>query len=203
MNNSYGPLYRAAVAVAFVLGSASACAGSAQSEHKPLPLTLSGSVGGMPEREAGVTDPRGKRAQSTAYGGAAAPKGAARQAPRAETSGPYAGMVRVRGGTFQKGREGGLFGLGGAEPVHRVRLGHVGLAVESEDELRTFARKLEDAGYPLHATIDHIVSRSVYVRDPDGNMVKLAYNLPREQWAHMDNRLAEDRPYDLSPDGGA
>ena len=84
-----------------------------------------------------------------------------------------------------------------------VGLGHMGLAVESEDELRTFARKLEDAGYPLHATIDHIVSRSVYVRDPDGNMVELAYNLPREQWAHLDNPLAEDRPYDLSPDAGA
>ncbi|MCH9044749.1 MAG: formylglycine-generating enzyme family protein [SAR324 cluster bacterium] len=155
MNNSYGPLYRAAVAVAFVLGSASACTGSAQSERKPFPLTLSGSVGGMSEREAGVTDHRDKRAQSTAYGGAAAPKEAARQAPRVETSGPYAGMVRVRGGTFQMGREGGLFGLGGAEPVHRARLDDFYLG-ESEASQEAFQRVMgfnpsanEDPQHPV------------------------------------------------------
>ena len=74
--------------------------------------------------------------------------------------------------------------------------------MESEAELKSFADKLEAAGYPAHTAIDHIVSRSVYFRDPDGNMVELAYNLPRDQWKDLDNPLAVDKPYDLSPGEG-
>ncbi len=78
-----------------------------------------------------------------------------------------------------------------------VGLGHVGFAVESESELSGFRQKLEAAGHSIEATIDHVVSKSMYLRDPDGNMVELAYNLPRSQWANMENPLAEDRPYEV------
>ena len=78
-----------------------------------------------------------------------------------------------------------------------VGLGHVGFAVESEGELSGFRQKLEAAGHSIEATIDHVVSKSMYLRDPDGNMIELAYNLPRSQWANMENPLAEDRPYDV------
>ena len=54
-----------------------------------------------------------------------------------------------------------------------VGLGHVGFAVETEGELSGFRRKLEAAGHRIEATIDHIVSKSVYVRDPDGNTIQL------------------------------
>ncbi len=84
-------------------------------------------------------------------------------------------------------------------PRGGVGLGHVALEIESEAELVEASRRMEDAGYPIHSTLDHVVSKSVYLRDPDGNMVELAYNVPREQWAHLENPLAEDRPYTLPP----
>lgn len=86
-------------------------------------------------------------------------------------------------------------------PKGGVGLGHVGLEVESEAELIEAYYRLEEAGYPVHSTLDHIVSKSVYLRDPDGNMVELAYNLPRNQWAHLENPLGEDRPYPIPPRG--
>ena len=87
----------------------------------------------------------------------------------------------------------------GKPPRGSVGLGHVGLAVESEEELQGYYHRIRNAGYSIQTTIDHLVSKSVYVRDPDGNMVEIAYNLPRDQWAHLDNPLAEDYPYPIPP----
>ena len=86
-------------------------------------------------------------------------------------------------------------------PRGSVGLGHFSFSVESESELSGFRQKLEAAGHSIETTIDHVVSKSMYFRDPDGNMVELAYNLPRSQWAKMENPLAEDRPYEVP--GGA
>ncbi len=87
-------------------------------------------------------------------------------------------------------------------PRGGVGLGHVALAVETEAELSGLYHKLEKAGYRIDTTMDHIVSRSVYVRDPDGNLVEIAYNLPHSEWAHMENPLADDRPYDIPLEDG-
>lgn len=94
---------------------------------------------------------------------------------------------------YEVGPKAPLPGKGG------VGLGHLGLAVESEEELKGTARRLEQAGYPIFTTIDHVVSKSAYVRDPDGNVVEIAYNVPRAEWERMDNPLGEDRPYDIGP----
>lgn len=44
---------------------------------------------------------------------------------------------------------------------------------ESLDELREVKAHLESAGVKLDAVIDHVVSQSLYLRDPDGNGIEL------------------------------
>lgn len=44
---------------------------------------------------------------------------------------------------------------------------------ESLDELREVKAHLESAGVRLDAVIDHVVSQSLYIRDPDGNGLEL------------------------------
>jgi len=74
---------------------------------------------------------------------------------------------------------------------------HFCVNVEAEAELGALARKVEAAGYRVLTTVDHVVSKSVYLRDPDGNVLELAYNLPTAEWEHLENPLATDRPYSL------
>lgn len=44
---------------------------------------------------------------------------------------------------------------------------------EHLDELRAAKAHLEAAGVRIDATIDHVVSQSLYIRDPDGNGIEL------------------------------
>lgn len=74
---------------------------------------------------------------------------------------------------------------------------HFCINVAEEAELGTLARKVEEAGYRVLTTVDHVVSKSVYLRDPDGNVLELAYNIPTAEWEHLENPLATDRPYSL------
>jgi catechol-2,3-dioxygenase len=46
-------------------------------------------------------------------------------------------------------------------------------------------------------SVDHNISRSFYVRDPDGNVVELTFDLPRGEWANQAEPFAEDLPYEI------
>lgn len=51
---------------------------------------------------------------------------------------------------------------------------HVAFKVgDSLDELRLIKKELEEAGVPIDLIADHTVTKSIYVRDPDGNGVEL------------------------------
>ena len=43
-------------------------------------------------------------------------------------------------------------------------------------------RRLIEAGVPLDGAADHGVSEALYLRDPDGNGVKLDWDRPAANW---------------------
>jgi catechol 2,3-dioxygenase len=45
-------------------------------------------------------------------------------------------------------------------------------------------------GWPLTGASDHLTHEAIYMDDPDGNGVELAWDRPREQWP----RTADGRP---------
>ncbi len=70
-------------------------------------------------------------------------------------------------------------------PAQGRRLGlyHVGWKIgETLDALRELSQKLADMDYPLDGMSDHLVSQSLYLRDPDGNEVELYVDDPSVDW---------------------
>jgi catechol 2,3-dioxygenase len=43
-------------------------------------------------------------------------------------------------------------------------------------------RRLQEAGWPLRQLSDHGTHEAVYLSDPDGNDLELAWDRPPEQW---------------------
>ena len=78
---------------------------------------------------------------------------------------------------------------------HTAGLFHFCLDVESEKELSALYSRCRDAGAEILGGADHNIMRSFYLRDPDGNVVELGVDVPREQWANQDDLFAADRPY--------
>ncbi|GAA1915552.1 VOC family protein [Streptantibioticus ferralitis] len=92
----------------------------------------------------------------------------------------------------------GLFAIGanapGPEQGH-VGLYHLAWEVGTLGELAEIAAKLTERGSLVGAT-DHLVSKSLYAKDPDGNEFEIMWRVPREDWpgAEEPDRL---RPLDL------
>lgn len=71
-------------------------------------------------------------------------------------------------------------------PLQGRRLGlyHTGWKVgERLDDLREAQRRVEAFGATIDGLADHTVSRSLYVRDPDGNEVELYVDNPDYDWS--------------------
>jgi catechol 2,3-dioxygenase len=74
---------------------------------------------------------------------------------------------------------------------------HVAFKVgDSLEDLRAVKKELEEAGIPVDLVADHIVSQSVYVRDPDGNGVEL-YVDTSDVWKSDPQAVATMAPLDL------
>lgn len=73
---------------------------------------------------------------------------------------------------------------------------HFCFDVPGEAALGRLYRRCREARVQILGGVDHNISRSFYVRDPDGNVVELTVDIPREQWADQANPFAEDRPYE-------
>jgi catechol 2,3-dioxygenase len=70
-------------------------------------------------------------------------------------------------------------------PLQGRRLGlyHTGWKIgERLDDLREAQRRVEAFGATIDGLADHTVSRSLYVRDPDGNEVELYVDNPDYDW---------------------
>ena len=64
------------------------------------------------------------------------------------------------------------------------------------DELRAVRDELEAAGVEVFAVIDHVVSKSLYLNDPDGNGVEL-YVDGSDVWKTDPQAVAQGEPMQL------
>jgi catechol 2,3-dioxygenase len=88
-----------------------------------------------------------------------------------------------------------------APPPPRATTGlfHTAVLYPSRRDLAVVLRRLMNAGYPLTGASDHGVSEALYLDDPDGNGVELAWDRPRDRWPrNPDGSLGMfTRPLDL------
>lgn len=71
---------------------------------------------------------------------------------------------------------------------------HLAFAMENEGALRVFYASLKGKAQILGA-VDHVVSRSFYIADPDGYILEFYANAPMEEWSDIPNPFERDRPY--------
>ncbi|MFD8074915.1 VOC family protein [Streptomyces sp. NBC_00510] len=92
----------------------------------------------------------------------------------------------------------GLFAIGPDAPgpeQGRVGLYHLAWEVGTLGELADTARLLTERG-ALVGSSDHLVSKSLYAKDPDGNEFEVMWRVPREDWPTQ-QELSGPRPLDL------
>jgi catechol 2,3-dioxygenase len=72
---------------------------------------------------------------------------------------------------------------------------HVAITLQGgPDELRAFVGELRDRGVELEMALDHLVSQSVYFRDPDGNRIEVFVDMPRAAWEHVPGAVTYGAP---------
>jgi catechol 2,3-dioxygenase len=74
---------------------------------------------------------------------------------------------------------------GPPQPDGVAGLHHVALLFSSRAELAAAVRRLVDAGVPLRQLTDHGTHEAVYLSDPDGNDLELAWDRPFEEWPRI------------------
>lgn len=77
---------------------------------------------------------------------------------------------------------------------------HLAFAMENEEALRDFYAFLKGKAQILGA-VDHVVSRSFYITDPDGYIIEFFANAPLEEWFDLPNPFERDRPYNPGSPG--
>jgi catechol 2,3-dioxygenase len=88
---------------------------------------------------------------------------------------------------------------GGAQPDGVAGLHHVALNFSSKARLAETVQRLVDAGVPLRQLTDHGTHLAVYLSDPDGNDLELAWDRPFDEWPRwgQEEAPAMDAPLDL------
>jgi catechol 2,3-dioxygenase len=107
------------------------------------------------------------------------------------------GMVFLSFGTEH--HELALFQLATGEPPEAAQPGlhHMAWQLGSFAELQAAHRELVELGIPIEATIEHNVTRSVYVFDPDGNRVELYCDIVSNGFAAMRTLGPAVKPLDI------
>jgi len=59
---------------------------------------------------------------------------------------------------------------------------HFALNYPERKDLANIVKRLVDKGYPIDGSADHTSHLAVYLRDPDGNGIELAWDRPPETW---------------------
>lgn len=75
-------------------------------------------------------------------------------------------------------------------PYPSFGLYHFALLLPDRVSLAKILRRLLDARWPLEGASNHGVSEALYLRDPEGNGIELARDLPKEAWVYRDGALA-------------
>ena len=90
-------------------------------------------------------------------------------------------------------------GGGPPQPDGVAGLHHVALNFSSRAQLAEAVGRLVDAGIPLRQLTDHGTHLAVYLSDPDGNDLELAWDRPPGEWKRYgsEDAPALDAPFDL------
>jgi catechol 2,3-dioxygenase len=88
---------------------------------------------------------------------------------------------------------------GPPQPDGVTGLHHVALNFSSKARLAEAVQRLVDAGVALRQLSDHGTHHAVYLSDPDGNDLELAWDRPPDQWPRYggDDLQFVDAPLDL------
>jgi catechol 2,3-dioxygenase len=88
---------------------------------------------------------------------------------------------------------------GPEQPDGVTGLHHVALNFSTRERLAETVGRLVDAGIPLRQLTDHGTHLAVYLSDPDGNDLELAWDRPFEEWPGYgsDDATAANVPFDL------
>ncbi len=87
---------------------------------------------------------------------------------------------------------------GGPQPDGVIGLHHVALLFSSQAELARTVKRLLDAGVRPYQALDHGTHLAVYVSDPDGNDVELAWDRPPQDWPRYDGAEFIDAPMEMN-----
>ena len=93
----------------------------------------------------------------------------------------------------------GILGVGDGPPAAESTPGlfHIAFKVgESLDELRTAKAELEAAGAAVDFAMDHTVTQSIYLHDPDGNMIELYVDVS-DAWRDDPDLIAAAELFEL------
>jgi catechol 2,3-dioxygenase len=64
----------------------------------------------------------------------------------------------------------------------RVGLNHVAITWPDRESWLKQLAFLQSKGVPFHRRVNHGMTHSVYISDPDGHGIEVLYELPREMW---------------------
>ena len=91
---------------------------------------------------------------------------------------------------------------GGEPPAHGVTgLHHYALLHPTRRSLASTVSRALGAGVTVARTADFTISLAVFIRDPDGNMVELCWDRPRDEWPEdwaSATGAGSPRPFDLA-----
>lgn len=75
-----------------------------------------------------------------------------------------------------------------------VGVHHVAFQVDSEEALKDAYVTLREHGVEIARAVDHVSQKSIYFRDPDGNLLEIYYELPNAREMFLQGRGDRDTP---------
>ena len=79
----------------------------------------------------------------------------------------------------------------------QVGLLHIALAVETQDALVEVYKQLKEKGVTIETTLDHGMTRSLYIYDPERNAIEIYCEVPEYDWRTNDDFIGYLKPFDL------
>ncbi len=107
------------------------------------------------------------------------------RAPRPVASGTRIGHVHLKTADIDRIHHFyvEILGKGGSPPPPGTTgLYHVAILYPTRAALGDALRRLAEAGWPLDGVNDHGTHEALYLRDPDGNGLELAWDRPEDEW---------------------
>jgi catechol 2,3-dioxygenase len=93
------------------------------------------------------------------------------------------------------------WGTAGMTPDRQRRPGlyHFALNYPTRQDLARVVKRVVEAGHRIEGASDHTSHLAVYISDPDGNGIELAWDRPPEFWTFMlDGRLTPEKAVSMN-----